>query len=162
MAEEKNPYYQQTADSADGQPTYPQQPAGYYQQPEQQPQYQQPQAYQTQPYPQQPYYGYAQKQPGGGAAKAFAIISFVVGCLSFLLVLFGLIILAAGSYSRNAAGAVFALTFGYGLIVAFPGMIFGIVSLAKKTRLLPLGVMGVLFNVFLLLEVLVSLIMILL
>lgn len=164
MAEERNPYFEQTTDTVDGQPTYPQQPqyqqpTGYYQQPEQPPQY--PQQQYPQQYPQQPYYGYAQKQPGGGAAKAFAVISFVVGCFSLLFALFGLIILADGRFARNAAATVLALSFVYGIALTLPGMIFGIVSVAKKTRLMALGVLGVIFNLILLLEMLLSLILIL-
>ena len=122
-----------------------------YQQPVQQ-NYQQPvqqnyqQGYQ-QGY-QQPYYGYAQPQQGGGAAKAFSIVSFVAGCISIFLALIFLF----------APVTLWTAAFVYGIFLSVPGLVFGIVALVKKTRLFPLGLLGVIFNGVLLLQGLIGII----
>ena len=126
----------------------------YQQQPPYQPPYQQP-PYRQQPYYQQlpgrqPYYGYAQRQPGGGAAKAFAVVSFVAGICSMMIV-----ILTLSLYTYSSA-SMFSMSVVYSFIWAIPGLLFGILSLAKKTRLFVLGLLGVIFNGALVLELIIS------
>lgn len=143
------------------QPVYPQQPNP--QQPYQQPNPQQPnpqQPYQQPVYPQQPYrqpyYGYAPKSKTSGAAKAFSIISFVAG----LIVLFVFILTVLFNISRGideySVAVMFGISMPYGLFLAVPGLIFGIIALIKKTSLFPLGLMGVLFNGMLVMEMAVT------
>ena len=97
---------------------------------------------------QQPYYGYAQPQQGGGAAKAFSIVSFVAGCISIFLALIFLF----------APVTLWIAAFVYGIFLSVPGLVFGIVALVKKTRLFPLGLLGVIFNGVLLLQGLIGII----
>ena len=97
---------------------------------------------------QQPYYGYAQPQQGGGAAKAFSIVSFVAGCISIFLALIFLF----------APVTLWTAAFVYGIFLSVPGLVFGIVALVKKTRLFPLGLLGVIFNGVLLLQGLIGII----
>ena len=165
MQEDRNPYADQQQGT--GEQGYPQtvQP-GYqqnyqppaqqnyqqgYQQPVQQyyqQGYQQPAQQNYQQGYQQPYYGYAQPQQGGGAAKAFSIVSFVAGCISIFLALIFLF----------APVTLWTAAFVYGIFLSVPGLVFGIVALVKKTRLFPLGLLGVIFNGVLLLQGLIGII----
>ncbi len=154
MNEEFNPYEQQNA-PVDPQPYYEQpQYTQPYQQPQYQPyeqQYQQPQYPQNGYYPYYPQQQYAQPQRGGGAAKAFSIVSFVAGCISLVSVLTALASFFVAlqtndiSYSSTFSG-IYASLVGSSMITAVPGIIFGIIALVRKTKLVPLAIMGIVFN----------------
>lgn len=149
--------YQQLAQQQPYQQSYPYQP---YQQPYQQQNYQQPyqQSYQQpyqqqpyqqpyQPYPQQRYYG-AQPNKASGMAKAFTIVSFVTGILSLFSAMSGMISLfisltgTSSLFSPTDGGSLAASTF----MLAIPGLVFGIIALIKKTRMLPMAIIGVIMN----------------
>ena len=165
MQEDRNPYadqqqgageqgYPQTVQTGYQQNYQPPAQQNYqqgYQQPVQQNYqqgYQQPVQQNYQQGYQQPYYGYAQPQQGGGAAKAFSIVSFVAGCISIFLALIFLF----------APVTLWTAAFVYGIFLSVPGLVFGIVALVKKTRLFPLGLLGVIFNGVLLLQGLIGII----
>ena len=117
------------------------------------PQYQPPQ-YRPQPNeyyrPVQPQYHqvYRQPVPGGGAAKAFAIVAFVAGCIS-ISILFIMLMAASGSTSayryRSDRSGLAAVSLVYSFICSIPGLVFGIVALAKKTNKFPLALLGTIF-----------------
>lgn len=149
--------FQQPAQQQPYQQSYPYQP---YQQPYQQQNYQQPyqqnyqQPYQQQPYqqpyqpyPQQRYYG-AQPNKASGMAKAFTIVSFVTGILSLFSAMSGMISLfisltgTSSLLSPPDGGSLAASTF----MLAIPGLVFGIIALIKKTRMLPMAIIGVIMN----------------
>ena len=149
--------YQQPAQQQPYQQSYPYQP---YQQPYQQQNYQQPyqQSYQQpyqqqpyqqpyQPYPQQRYYG-AQPNKASGMAKAFTIVSFVTGILSLFSAMSGMISLfisltgTSSLFSPTDGGSLAAST----VMLAIPGLVFGIIALIKKTRMLPMAIIGVIMN----------------
>ena len=153
MQEDRNPYADQQQGA--GEQGYPQTVQTGYQQNYQPPAqqnyqqgYQQPVQQNYQQGYQQPYYGYAQPQQGGGAAKAFSIVSFVAGCISIFLALIFLF----------APVTLWTAAFVYGIFLSVPGLVFGIVALVKKTRLFPLGLLGVIFNGVLLLQGLIGII----
>ena len=140
-----------------------QQPAEPYEQTYQQPQYQQPQYQQPQyqqPLYQQPLYqpqqypAYRQPVQGGGAAKAFAIVSFVAGCIALGILM--VIVMATTSTSSNpyrynsARAGMAAVSLVYGMITSVPGLIFGIIAMAKKTNKFPLALLGIIFSASLL------------
>lgn len=133
------------------QPQYMPPQQQYMQQP---PQYQPPQ-YRPQPNeyyrPVQPQYHqvYRQPVPGGGAAKAFAIVAFVAGCISISLLF--VLLMAAGSTTStykyaSSRGALAAVALAYGFIISVPGLVFGIVALSKKTNKFPLAILGTIFS----------------
>ena len=149
--------YLQPSQQQPYQQSYPYQP---YQQPYQQQNYQQPyqqnyqQPYQQQPYqqpyqpyPQQRYYG-AQPNKASGMAKAFSIVSFATGILSLFSVMSGMFSLffsltgMSTLTSPTDIGSLVAST----LTFAVPGLVFGIIALIKKTRLLPMAIIGVMLN----------------
>lgn len=138
------PQYQQPPQYMPPQQQYMQQP----------PQYQPPQ-YRPQPNeyyrPVQPQYHqvYRQPVPGGGAAKAFAIVAFVAGCISISLLF--VLLMAAGSTTStykyaSSRGAFAAVALAYGFIISVPGLVFGIVALSKKTNKFPLAILGTIFS----------------
>ncbi len=138
------PQYQQPPQYMPPQQQYMQQP----------PQYQPPQ-YRPQPNeyyrPVQPKYHqvYRQPVPGGGAAKAFAIVAFVAGCISISLLF--VLLMAAGSTTStykyaSSRGALAAVALAYGFIISVPGLVFGIVALSKKTNKFPLAILGTIFS----------------
>ena len=138
------PQYQQPPQYMPPQQQYMQQP----------PQYQPPQ-YRPQPneyyIPVQPKYHqvYRQPVPGGGAAKAFAIVAFVAGCISISLLF--VLLMAAGSTTStykyaSSRGALAAVALAYGFIISVPGLVFGIVALSKKTNKFPLAILGTIFS----------------
>ena len=140
----QQPMYQAPA----GQP-YPNQPypqQGYPQAPYPQQGYPQ-QPYPNQPYPQQRYYG-AQPNKASGMAKAFTIVSFVTGILSLFSAMSGMISLfisltgTSSLLSPPDGGSLAASTFMF----AIPGLVFGIIALIKKTRMLPMAIIGVIMN----------------
>ena len=164
---EANPYGEapQAAEPQYQQP--PQYQPPQYQQPQyQQPQYGQPQYGQPQygqPLYQQPLYqppqyqqypAYRQPVRGGGAAKAFAIVSFVAGCIA--LGIFMLIIMATTSTSHNVyrysteRAGIAAMSLVYGMLTSVPGLIFGIIAMAKKTNKFTLALLGIIFSASLL------------
>lgn len=133
------------------QPSYQQQP---YQQPYEQPyqqsyqqSYQQPYQQPYQPYPRQRY-GAAQPNKAAGMAKAFSIVSFATGILSLFSVMSGMFSLffsltgMSTLTSPTDIGSLVAST----LMLAVPGLVFGIIALIKKTRLLPMAIIGVMMN----------------
>ena len=145
----QQPQYQQPPQYRPPQQQYMQQP----------PQYQPPQ-YRPQPSeyyrPVQPQYHqvYRQPVPGGGAAKAFAIVAFVAGCISISILL--VLLMSTGTISfnlkyRSGRGALAALALTYGFIFSVPGLVFGIVAMAKKTNKFPLAILGTIFCASLLL-----------
>ncbi len=150
-AEAPNPY------EARPNPASFEQPKPQYQPPQPQympPQYQPPQ-YRPQPNeyyrPVQPKYHqvYRQPVPGGGAAKAFAIVAFVAGCISISLLF--VLLMAAGSTTStykyaSSRGALAAVALAYGFIISVPGLVFGIVALSKKTNKFPLAILGTIFS----------------
>lgn len=140
----QQPQYQQPPQYRPPQQQYMQQP----------PQYQPPQ-YRPQPNeyyrPVQPKYHqvYRQPVPGGGAAKAFAIVAFVAGCISISLLF--VLLMAAGSTTStykyaSSRGALAAVALAYGFIISVPGLVFGIVALSKKTNKFPLAILGTIFS----------------
>lgn len=134
------------------QPVYPQQPNP--QQPNPQQPYQQP-VYPQQPY-RQPYYGYAPKSKTSGAAKAFSIISFVAGLIALFVFILTVLFNISRGIDEYSVAVMFGISMPYGLFLAVPGLIFGIIALIKKTSLFPLGLMGVLFNGMLVMEMAVT------
>lgn len=135
MNEERNPYLEQQ-DPFAAQEGALNQPKPYAPQP---------------PYHPPVYGGYAPPQTGGGAAKAFGIVSFVAGCISIFAAL--LCLLAVVS-SGTANAASFSLSVVYSLLFGAPGLVFGILALVKRTRLFPLALLGMIFNGLLLTELL--------
>ena len=149
----QQPQYQQPQYQ---QPQYqqPQYQQPQYQQPQyQQPQYQQP-LYQQPLYQPQQYPAYRQPVQGGGAAKAFAIVSFVAGCIALGILM--VIVMATTSTSSNpyryssARAGMAAVSLIYGMITSVPGLIFGIIAMAKKTNKFPLALLGIIFSASLL------------
>ena len=146
---EQNPYMQQQA-YYQQQPQQPQPP--YYQQQQGQLYYPPQQNYQQQqPYYQQPYYPpnypYARPRtrvPGRGAAKAFAIVSFVAGCFCLMAVLTLIVKLSAGSASGSASEFISDLF--NAVIISAPGLVFGILAIVKKTNLMPMAILGTVFS----------------
>ena len=132
-----------------GQPQYGQPQYG-------QPQYQQPlyqpQQYQ-QMYPQYP--AYRKPVQGGGAAKAFAIVSFVAGCIALFILMMMLMFStpSTGDFlrSRSTRSAFAAIALTYGTVISVPGLIFGIVAMAKKTNKFTFALLGIIFSASLLL-----------
>ena len=174
---EQPQYFEYAQPTAPQQNTYAQQPVqpqyDYTQQPvqpqqtdytQQQYDYTQQQPYNyAQQAPQQPVYYYPVQPPqqGGGAAKGFAITSFVFGCLCIFSVLFWLMTFFAftahsfdysGMDRFSAFAALFAISFGHAVFFGTPGLVFGIIAIVKKTKLMPLAVLGVVFSGLLFLE----------
>ena len=156
-----NPYEQGQQPAEPYEQTYqqPQYQQPQYQQPQyQQPQYQQPQSqqplYQQPLYQPQQYPAYRQPVQGGGAAKAFAIVSFVAGCIALGILM--VIVMATTSTSSNpyrynsARAGMAAVSLVYGMITSVPGLIFGIIAMAKKTNKFPLALLGIIFSASLL------------
>lgn len=122
---------------------------------QQQPQCQQPQ-YRPQPNeyyrPVQPQYHQVYRQPvsGGGAAKAFAIVAFAAGCISISIL--ALLIMDASIISTSAyrystdRGSLAGLALTYGFICSIPGLVFGIVAMAKQTNKFLLAILGTIFS----------------
>ena len=138
------PQYQQPPQYMPPQQQYMQQPPQY-----QPPQYRpQPNEY-YRPVPPQYHQVYRQPVPGGGAAKAFAIVAFVAGCISISLLF--VLLMAAGSTTStykyaSSRGALAAVALAYGFIISVPGLVFGIVALSKKTNKFPLAILGTIFS----------------
>ena len=149
------PYEQPQYSQQYQQPQYPQPYEQQYQQPYQQSQYQQ---YYEQPqYPQNGYYSnypqqqYFQPRRGGGAAKVFAILSFVAGCISLVSVLTALTSLFVELQTTDVSYAstlddIAISIFSSSFIISVPGIVFGIIALVRKTRLVPMAVLGIVFN----------------
>ena len=144
----QQPYQQPYQQQPYQQQPYQQQP--YQQQPYQQQPYQQ-QPYQQQPYQQpyrQPYYNGARPNKGNGMAKAFTIVSFIAGIIALFSALsgmFSLYIAMTGTSSLTSPTDVGSLVVS-NIMLALPGLVFGIIALIKKTRLLPMAIIGVIMN----------------
>lgn len=174
-SEGSNPYENNKTEGAEQpKPQYqPPQPQQYRQPPQYPPQQFQPQQYPPQQYPPQQYppqqyppqyrpqpneyyrpvqpqyhQFYRQPVPGGGAAKAFAIVAFVAGCISLTILVFMLLGTSASSTAykyRSDRGALAAIALTYSFICSIPGLTFGIVALSKKTNKFPLALLGTIF-----------------
>ena len=174
MQLDENPYLHTEESAPPAQPTYPQPEQPYqqsyqqpyqqqpyqlpYQQSYQQQSYQQPYQQQTyqQPYQQQPYQQYPYQQPyqpypqqnvyraqpdrGAGMAKAFSIVSFITGIVSLFMAMS--VFLTLLSVSSPSVDSLIAPC----IMLAVPGLAFGIIALIKKTRLLPMALIGVIMN----------------
>ena len=144
---QQQPYQQSYPYQPDQQPYQQQNYQQPYQQSYQQPYQQQPYQQPYQPYPQQRYYG-AQPNKASGMAKAFTIVSFVTGILSLFSAMSGMISLfislkgTSALFSPTDGGSLAASTF----MLAIPGLVFGIIALIKKTRMLPMAIIGVIMN----------------
>ncbi len=144
---QQQPYQQSYPYQPDQQPYQQQNYQQPYQQSYQQPYQQQPYQQPYQPYPQQRYYG-AQPNKASGMAKAFTIVSFVTGILSLFSAMSGMISLfisltgTSSLFSPTDGGSLAASTF----MLAIPGLVFGIIALIKKTRMLPMAIIGVIMN----------------
>lgn len=116
----------------------------------------------SQPYPPQYYYPYPPQyvqRRGGGAAKAFSIISFVLGCFSLLIALFFVFAMFVSRGSAYYSGSFGALSLSYSVMTAIPGLVFAIIALAKGSRLFALALLGLIFNSMLLLLSLTTLLL---
>lgn len=158
MNEEFNPYekrqteeqpYDSYSQPQDHQPQvqYPLQKDHQYQDH----QYQEPQDHYRQPdqYNGQIYYPY-QNQPtsqpnGGKAAKIFSIISFAAGCVSLLRAFLLVVELSTGGFLLKSLNLTNSDAFST-MSIAVPGLIFGIIALAKRTKTVPLAALGAIFN----------------
>ena len=154
MNEEFNPYekrqteeqpYDSYSQPQDHQPQVQYPPQQDYQYQEQQDYYRQPDQYNGQIY--YPYQNQTYNQPNEGkAAKIFSIISFAAGCVSLLraslLVFFELAM--SGFMLRRidlSISDVFSI-----MSVAVPGLVFGIIALIKRTKMIPMAMLGAIFN----------------
>ena len=167
MQLDENPYLQPEEPAPPEQPEQPY-PQTYQQQPYQQPYQQQPyqqQPYQQQPYQQQPYqqqlyqptyqqpypqrnyYG-ARPNKAFGMAKAFSIVSFITGLISLFSALSGMLSLFVSLTNTStllSSSDVLSMV-SSAVMFAVPGLVFGIIALIKKTRLLPMAIIGVIMN----------------
>ena len=154
MNEEFNPYEKrQTEEQPYDSYSQPQDYQSQVQYPQQQDhQYQEPKDYYRQQgqYNGQIYYPYQNQtynQPNEGkAARIFSIISFAAGCFSMLraslLVFFELAM--SGFMLRRidlSISDVFSI-----MSVAVPGLVFGIIALIKRTKMIPMAMLGAIFN----------------
>ena len=154
MNEEFNPYekrqteeqpYDSYSQPQDYQPQVHYPPQQDYQYQEQQDYYRQPDQYNRQIY--YPYQNQPTSQPNGGkAAKIFSIISFAAGCFSMLraslLVFFELAM--SGCMLR---GIDLSISYVFSIMsVAVPGLVFGIIALIKRTKMIPMAMLGAIFN----------------
>lgn len=174
----QQPQYYQQYEQPYQQPQYEQPYEQSYQQQYQQPQYEQPyeQQYQQQQYQQPQYYqqyeqpsqnmqypqypqnnsypyysqqAYVQPQRGSAIAKVFAILAFVLGCVSLVSALSSVFsFFMLNQYNDvTYSSPIYAISsaFSLELFTALPGIIFGIIALAKKTKLVPMAVIGLAF-----------------
>ena len=94
-----------------------------------------------------PYQNQTYNEPNEGkAARIFSIISFAAGCFSMLraslLVFFELAM--SGFMLRRidlSISDVFSI-----MSVAVPGLVFGIIALIKRTKMIPMAMLGAIFN----------------
>ena len=100
------------------------------------------------PYTSQYYYPYPQyAQPKGSVvAKVFSIISFVLGCFSLLIALFFAFAMFVSRGSAYYSGGFGLVSLSNSVTTALPGLVFGIIALAKGSRLFALALLGVIFN----------------
>ena len=142
MNEEFNPYTNQN-ENARPQPPFNQQPP-------------QPQPPQMPPiqngYPYPPQYSNAQRmsyqsnsQKTSGAANALGVVSFIIGC-------FALIITSMIYFNfRSTVSEKYAYAVMWSAVVGLPALIFGVVSLMKKTDKKIFPILGITFAVILML-----------
>lgn len=158
MSEEFNPYVNPENNQA-AQPTYaaPQSP---WQQPPVSPQQMPPQQM-PQPqgyvYPPQPtnaqrvnYRAYAEQKSSSGAAKAFGIVSFIIGC--FVLMIASMIFFNF----RTTVTQKYNYALSWGFITGLPAIIFGVVSIMKKTEKKIFPILGIAFGAILLLAAFIT------
>ena len=140
-------------------PQYPQyqppqyQPPQYqppqYQPPQYQPPQYDPQQYQPPQYQPQQYDQFNQPVPVSKAARVFSILSFVFGCIVAFFLL-TLLVSSKGTdifnYSSSSSSAKGTPDIVGGVVLAIPGLVFGIIALAKKTTKFPLALLGTVFN----------------
>lgn len=119
---------QQPQQSAQG---MPRQPYAQPYPPKQQP-YPYPQAYSNHPQP-------APKSSSGGAANAFGMVSFVIGC--FILPITAMIYFNF----RSSVSEKFGAALWFSMILSVPAVIFGVLSLTKKTEKRLFPILGVAF-----------------
>ncbi len=152
MNEEFNPYtgqYYSRQPETDSQETAEQNTPQYY--PRQgYPQ----QGYQQQGYPYPPQYTNADRlRPmprTGNAAKVFGVVSLVIGCFSLMIasmIFFNF---------RSSVTVKYAQAMISSLVVALPGVIFGIVSLMKKTEKKIFAILGIVFSSILMLSAFIT------
>lgn len=131
------------------QPARPaQQPVQQPAQPIAQPPVQQPAAPRY-PQQQQPVYPYRQpvvpQKSSGAAAKAFGMVSFIIGCFTLLItsmIFFNF---------RSSVTEKFNASLAYSIIFAVPALVFGVVALMKKTEKKLFPILGIAFAVVLML-----------
>lgn len=130
--QETNPYAApqppQPAQSAQGMP----QPPFVQPYPSRQPPHPYPQTYSNNPRP-------VPASDSGGAARAFGVVSFVIGC--FILPITSMIYFNF----RSSVSEKFGAALWFSLILSVPGVIFGVLSLTKKTEKRLLPVLGIAF-----------------
>ncbi len=153
MNEEFNPYEKrQTEEQAydsyyqpqDHQPQVQYPPQQDYQYREQQDYYRQPDQYGFPEY--YPYQNQTDPQPNGGkAARIFSIISFAAGCVSLLRAFFIVIELSTGGFLLKSLDLSNSDAFSI-MSTAVPGLIFGIIALTKRTKTVPMAMLGAIFN----------------
>lgn len=146
MNEEFNPYNNTPEIPRQSENMQPQPP--FNQQP---PQPQMPPIQNGYPYP--PQYSNAQRlsspyrdpQKVSGAAKAFGVVSFIIGC-------FALIITSMIFFNfRSTISEKYGYAVMWSTVVGLPALIFGVVSLMKKTDKKLFPILGIVFAVILML-----------
>lgn len=158
MTEEFNPYNNQNENvqpqplfnqQTSEQPVQPQMPAQPPVQPVQQ--QSQPPVQNRYPYPQQytnaqrTAYPYRDNKKTSGAAKAFGVVSFIIGC-------FALIITSMIYFNfRSTVSEKYGFSLAWSAIIGLPALIFGVVSLMKKTDKKIFPILGIAFAVILML-----------
>lgn len=177
MSEERNPYIQsEPAQGAQPENFTPQNPWStqqaaqtqyqkQYQKTEPpQPQPQRQQAFQPMPfqpqayvYPPQPtnaqrvnYRAYEAQKSSDSAAKVFGVVSFIIGC-------FALMVTSMIYFNfRSTVTQKFNYALTWGMILSLPSIIFGVVSLMKKSKKKIFAVMGIAFAAVLLIAAFVT------
>ena len=159
MSEEFNPYVN-PENNQTAQPAYtaPQSP---WQQPAQSPVQPQPPQMPFQPqgyvYPPQPtnaqrvnYRAYAAQKSSSGAAKAFGIVSFIIGC--FVLMIASMIFFNF----RTTVTQKYNYALSWGFLTGLPAIIFGVVSIMKKTEKKIFPILGIAFGAILLIAAFIT------
>lgn len=100
--------------------------------PPKQPPHPYPQAYSNNPRP-------VPKSNSGGAAKAFGMVSFVIGC--FILPITAMIYFNF----RSSVAVKFGAALWFSMILSVPAVIFGVLSLMKKTEKRLFPILGIAF-----------------
>lgn len=153
MSEEFNPYVNPENNQA-AQPNYAAPKSPWHQPPVPPQQMPQPQAY---VYPPQPtnaqrvnYRAYAEQKSSSGAAKAFGIVSFIIGC--FVLMIASMIFFNF----RTTVTQKYNYALSWGFITGLPAIIFGVVSIMKKTEKKIFPILGIAFGAILLIAAFIT------